>query len=144
MIIAIILMKSSSVFDEIVLFFKRNNMLVTITVKPGQAYPQDSINEFIIWKLNPLVVVDFRFISAFLHAQWAMKSHAMQDFTKFLPALFPWIWCKCLVRNLIHSKTFNMTKCRNVLVKFSLLVTHGGMLIWIWHQLQEQLTDSFN
>ena len=30
--------------------------------------PQDSINEFIIRKLNPLVVVDFRFISAFLHA----------------------------------------------------------------------------
>ena len=30
--------------------------------------PQDYINEFIIRKLNPLVVVDFRFISAFLHA----------------------------------------------------------------------------
>ena len=29
--------------------------------------PQDSINEFIIRKLNPLVVVDFRFISACLH-----------------------------------------------------------------------------
>ena len=30
--------------------------------------PQDYINEFIIQKLNLLVVVDFRFISAFLHA----------------------------------------------------------------------------
>ena len=30
--------------------------------------PQVPINEFIIRKLNPLVVVDFRFISAFLHA----------------------------------------------------------------------------
>ena len=30
--------------------------------------PQDYINEFIIWKLNPLVVLDFRFMSAFLHA----------------------------------------------------------------------------
>ena len=30
--------------------------------------PQPSINEFVIRKLNPLVVVDFRFISAFLHA----------------------------------------------------------------------------
>ena len=30
--------------------------------------PQDSINEFIIRKLNPLVLVDFRFISVFLHA----------------------------------------------------------------------------
>ena len=29
--------------------------------------PQDSVNEFIIRKLNPLVVVDFRIISAFLH-----------------------------------------------------------------------------
>ena len=31
--------------------------------------PQDYINEFIIRKLNLLVVVDFRFISAFLHAR---------------------------------------------------------------------------
>ena len=30
--------------------------------------PQASIDEFVIRKLNPLVVVDFRFISAFLHA----------------------------------------------------------------------------
>ena len=29
--------------------------------------PQESINEFIIQKLNPLLVVDFRFISAFLY-----------------------------------------------------------------------------
>ena len=40
----------------------------TITVKPGQVYPQDSTKEFIIWKLNPLVVADFRFRSTFLHA----------------------------------------------------------------------------
>ena len=30
--------------------------------------PQNSINEFIIQKLSPLAVVDFRFISTFLHA----------------------------------------------------------------------------
>ena len=30
--------------------------------------PQDFINEFIIRKWNPLVLVDFRFISVFLHA----------------------------------------------------------------------------
>ena len=30
--------------------------------------PQDAINEFVIQNLNPLEVVDFRFISAFLHA----------------------------------------------------------------------------
>ena len=29
--------------------------------------PQEAINEFIIQKLNPLLVVDFRLISAFLH-----------------------------------------------------------------------------
>ena len=29
--------------------------------------PQESINKFIIQKLNPLLVVDFRLISAFLH-----------------------------------------------------------------------------
>ena len=40
---------------------------VGITVKPGQAYPQESINEHIIQKLNPLLVVDFRLISVFLY-----------------------------------------------------------------------------
>ena len=30
--------------------------------------PQNSTNEFIIRKLSPLAVVDFRFISTFLHA----------------------------------------------------------------------------
>ena len=40
--------------------------------------PLDPINEFIIRKLNPLVVVDFRFISAFLHAKMAVNSHARQ------------------------------------------------------------------
>ena len=29
--------------------------------------PQEYMNEFIIQKLNPLLVVDFRLISAFLH-----------------------------------------------------------------------------
>ena len=55
------------------------------TVKPGQATPRDYINEVIIRKLNPLVVVDFRSISAFLNslARWSQK---------FLPALF----LKCL------------------------------------------------
>ena len=55
--------------------------------------------------------------------------------TKFLPAQFPWIWCKCLLRILIHSKIFNLTKYREVVVKYSLLITHAGMAIWIWHQL---------
>ena len=40
--------------------------LADFTANPDQAY--DSINEFIIQKFNPLVVVNFRFISVFLHA----------------------------------------------------------------------------
>ena len=47
-----------------------------------------------------------------------------QFFSKFLPAQFPWIWCKCLLRNYIHSKIFNLTKYREVLVKYSLFITH--------------------
>ena len=41
---------------------------MAFTVKPGQAYPQVAINGLIILELNPLVVVDFKFISAFLNA----------------------------------------------------------------------------
>ena len=32
---------------------------------------------------------------------------------------------------------------RLVLLKYSPLITHTGMPIWIWHQLWERLTDSF-
>ena len=41
-----------------------------LTVSPGQAYPLDSINESIIWQMNPLVVAakDIKFKCAFLHA----------------------------------------------------------------------------
>ena len=51
--------------------------------------------------------------------------------TKFLPAKFSWIWRKCLLWNLTHLKIFNLTKYREVLVKYSLLSTHAGMPIWI-------------
>ena len=63
---------------------------------------------------------------------------------KFLPAQFSWIWCKCLLRNLIHSQIFNLTKYREVLVKYSLLITHAEMPLWIWHQLGERLTASYS
>ena len=49
---------------------------------------------------------------------------------------------KCLRSNFIHSKIFNLTKYREVLVKYSLLITHAEIPIWIWHQLREHLTDS--
>ena len=64
---------------------------ILLTVKPGQAYPpppQAPINEFIIKKLNPLVVVDFRFIIRILAC---VMSHEFtrEAVTKFLPAQFP-------------------------------------------------------
>ena len=40
-------------------------LAVEITVKPGQVYPPSSHPKV---ESDPLVVVDFRFISAFLHA----------------------------------------------------------------------------
>ena len=36
---------------------------------------------------------------------------------KFLPPHFPLIWCKSLRRNFFHSKIFNLTKYRDVLVE---------------------------
>ena len=48
---------------------------VRVTVKAGQAYSQDSINELNIWKMNLLIVpvTIVKFKSAFLHAQWAVN-----------------------------------------------------------------------
>ena len=57
--------KNKTNIDWLGLFFILD---VDFTVKPGQAYPPRIINEFIIQKLNPLLVVDFRLISAFLYA----------------------------------------------------------------------------
>ena len=56
-----------------------------LTVKVGQAYPPRFHDEFIIRKLNPFVVVDFRFISAFLMSREVTR----EAVTKFLPAKFP-------------------------------------------------------
>ena len=47
-------------FTQMIAYF------LVITDKPGQAYPPRT--QFIIQKLNPLLVVDFRLISAFLYA----------------------------------------------------------------------------
>ena len=44
---------------------------------------------------------------------------------KFLPAPFSWNWCKCL--SLIHSKISNLTKYEEVLVRYSLLITHADL-----------------
>ena len=93
--------------------------------------------EFIIQKLNPLLVVDFRLLSAL------SREFTREAVVKFLPAPFSWNWCKYLLRSLIHSKISNLTKYREVLVKYSLLITHAEMPLWIWHQLRERLADSF-
>ena len=52
-------------FDQYQLIF---NILKQWQSNQVKRTPQDAINEFIIQKLNPLVVVNFRFISEFLHS----------------------------------------------------------------------------
>ena len=52
-------------FDQYQLIF---NILKQLQSNQVKRTPQDAINEFIIQKLNPLVVVNFRFISEFLHS----------------------------------------------------------------------------
>ena len=107
---------------------QKGNKIYKLQSSQVNCTPKDPIDEFIIRKLNLLVVVDFRFISAFVMS----GEFTHNSVTKFLPAQFPWIWCKCLLTNLIHSKIFNLTKYRKVLVKYSLLIAHAGMPIWIW------------
>ena len=85
--------------------------------------PQDAIKEFIIPKLNPLVLVAQ--IHLCILACVMSCEFTREAVTKFLPAQFPWIWCKCLLRNFIHSKIFNLSKYREVLVTYSLLITHA-------------------
>ena len=46
---------------------KITNKRVNLQSNQVKRTPQELINEFIIQKLNPLLVVDFRLISAFLH-----------------------------------------------------------------------------
>ena len=55
---------------------------------PPPPPPKDYINEFIIRKLNLLVFVDFRFISAFLYVHWAVNSR-MRQLLHFYQLRFP-------------------------------------------------------
>ena len=100
--------------------------------------PQDAINEFIIPKFNPLVDIKIQIHLCSLACVMS-REFTREAVIKFLPPQFPWIWRKCLRSNFIHSKIFNLTKYREVLVKYLLLITHVGMPIWIWHQLREQI-----
>ena len=56
---------------------------------PGQPYPADFVNEFIIRKLNPLLVVEFRFLSAYILACLMNREITREVVMKFLPAHFP-------------------------------------------------------
>ena len=116
-----------------------------ITVKPGQAYPQ-RIHFFHFWiyysKVESIDSCRFQIDVCILVCVMS-REFTCEAVMKFLPAPFSWNWCKCLLRSLIHSKISNLTKYREVLVKYSLLITHAEMPLWIWHQLRERLTDSF-
>ena len=50
--------------------------------------------------------------------RWIHTRDLREAVRNFLPAQFPWNWCKCLLRNFVHSKIFNLTKYREVPVKY--------------------------
>ena len=78
-------LKSGRVFEGTTGLYER---LYHFTVKPSQAYPPRTINEFIIQKLNPLLVVDFRLISALILACVMSREFTLEAVMKFLPAPF--------------------------------------------------------
>ena len=61
--------KISDIDQLILALVLRFEIVLVLQSNQVKRTPQEFINEFIIQKLNPLLVVDFRFISAFLHAQ---------------------------------------------------------------------------
>ena len=94
---------------------------------------QDAIKEFIIRKLNRAVGCCRFEIHLCIVACVMSHKFTCKAVLKFLLAEFSWIWCKCLWNSFMHSKIFNLTKYREVLIKFSLLIfRHAGMPIWIW------------
>ena len=107
---------------------------LTITVRPSQAYPPPP-PKITLLNLSFESWIRSRSCRFQIHlcifACVMSREFTRKAVTKFLPAGFPWIWCKCLLWNLTHSKIFNLTKYREVLVKLSLLITHAGMPIWI-------------
>ena len=99
---------------------RENNFLLQLS--QVKCTSQDSINEFIIRKLNPLVVVDFTFLSAFLYVWWASNSHATLTRGSYeistSSVSLKLMYGKCLPRNLIHSKIYNLTKYREVPLQY--------------------------
>ena len=58
---------SRGVINQGMVIIRGNTVNVKLQSRQVKCTPQDCVNEFIIPKLNAWVVVDFRFISAFLH-----------------------------------------------------------------------------
>ena len=59
--------KISDIDQLILALVLRFEIVLVLQSNQVKRTPQEFINEFIIQKLNPLLVVDFRLISAFLH-----------------------------------------------------------------------------
>ena len=98
-----------------------------ITVKPGPGYFPRSLLMYLLFESWTVGSCRFQIHlcvdSCMRNEPWIHTRFSYE----ILPAQFPWIWCKCLLRHLIHSKIFNLTKCREVLSKYSLLIRHTGM-----------------
>ena len=99
----------------------RFQLKVVFTVKPGEAYPQ-RIHKWIYYsKVESVASCRFQ-IDLCILACVMSREFTREAVMKFLPAQFSLIWCKCLLRILIHSEIFSLTKYREVLVKYSLLM----------------------
>ena len=129
---------------------------------------QDSINEFVIRKLNPLVLLISDPSQSVCILACVMSSEITREAVrKFLPPQFPWIWCKSLLIKKFHPyKDFQSVQIqrssRNIFTAHYACYPDSGdvtsrkvegdsvrrvyvcrMPNWIWHQLREQLTNSF-
>ena len=99
---------------------------------------QDPINEIYYSKVESIGTCRFQIHFCIL-ACVISREFTREAVRKFQATQFPQIWRKCLLRNFIHSKIFNLSKYREVLTTYSLLITYAEMSNWIWHQLQERL-----
>ena len=99
---------------------------------------QDPINEIYYSKVESIGTwrfqIHFCILACVISREFTRKAVG-----KFQPTQFPRIWRKCLLRNFIHSKIFNLSKYREVLITYSPLIMYAEMPDWIWHQLQERL-----
>ena len=96
-----------------------------ITVKPGPAYPTPppSTKIPLFWKLNPSVVVDFRFISSFmLDDQWI---YMQGSYAIFACSVFLHLMCVGFKAILSIQRFFILTEYKEVIVKKKLTAHHA-------------------